>query len=385
MAGIAALAPLSARAEFEAFPYVGSSIQYDNNVFRTRDANESLGLLGDDTQQDTLTKYAAGLETQYKAGLQRFFLKGEGREYRYDHYDNLDHDGYEVTAGTDWNLGSVLNGTLRLGDSRLVQDFANISVGADLGFQRYRDATGTVNLRLLRDYELRTRFKVQRLRHTLDASRDQDRNEQQGAVGLALLGDKQSSIGLEVEYTAGDYINRVPTGGLTEEFDQIAYQAVVIWVFSEISRFEIQLGVTDRDNQGSDVEDYSGATGAVYYQRSISAKTNVKAGFQRRSYSVDQQNENFVVITGGDVNFSWSPTRETVLTTTYANNQADFRGATGRTDRIQSAGLKLEYIPRDWLVLMPNVAWEDRASNFAEEEFDDFRIGLEVRLRYPIR
>lgn len=385
IASLTGLAPGMARADFEAFPYVATTVEYDDNVFRTLDENESLGLLGDPEQTDTLTKYAAGIETQYTVGLQRFFLEAEGREFKYDHYDNLDHDGHEVSGGVDWNLGSALNGNLKAENSRKVQDFSNISVGQELGFQKFTNALLNANLRLLRDYEMRSRFRTERLRHTLEASLDQDRDEYAGALGFAYLGQGASSVGVEVEFTSGEYINRLPTGGLTEEFDQIVYQAIAIWVFSDISRFEIQLGVTDRDNMGQTVDDYSGTTGALYYQRTISAKTKLKGGFQRRSYSVDQQNQNFVVITGGDINLTWSPTRKVELLTSYANNEADFRGVGSRKDRVQAVNLKVEYLPRDWLVLTPALTWEDRISNFEEEEFDDFRIGLEIRLRLPIR
>lgn len=408
MAGLAGLAPGTASAEFEAFPYVATTVEYDDNVFRTENEAESEIRLQDPEQADVLTKYQAGIETQYKVGLQRFFLDAEVLEFKYDHYDNLDNSGHEVAGGMDWKVGSALNGNLKLESNRRVQDFTNIQVvlpnpddpggnRPELGLQKYANAVLNANLRLLRDYELRSRFRAERLRHTLlDQAEQLNRDERAGAVGLAYLGQGASSIGLEAEYTSGEYIDRPATGGLAEEFDQIVYQAIAIWVFSDISRFELQLGFTDRDNQGGflnettgeqvDVDDYSGTTGALYYQRTISAKTAVKGGFQRRSYSVDQENQNFVVITGGDINLTWSPTRKIIFTSSYANNEADFRGAVGRTDRVQTVALKAEYLPRDWLVLTPALTWEDRISHpLQEEEYEDFRVGLEVRLRLPIR
>ncbi|MGQ0697619.1 MAG: hypothetical protein ACT4PZ_05185 [Panacagrimonas sp.] len=393
------LVSLPAGAQLEAFPYVAATVEHDDNVFRTRDEDEALALVGDREQQDTLTKYAAGIEAKYALGLQRFVFDGEARTFKYDRFEGLDHDGHKVSAGMDWQLGSTLKGDLKVVDTRQIQDFSNVSSGTRFGFQDFTAAGLSANLRVLGDYELRTRLGGDRLRHTLDSSRFEDRDEYKGALGFVYLGQGQSSIGLEVEYSEGEYIERdgLPLErreGLTLEFDQTVYQAVMVWQPSDLSRLEAQLGVTDRTNEGTNVDDFSGATGGLSYQRNFSPKTNIRVGVQRRTYSVDQQNQNFVVLTGGDIAFNWAPTPKFLVSSSLFFNEADFEDEFGREDDQRSFNLKLAYVPVDWLVLTPALTWEERTSNLdgrvfdgveVIEDYDNFRVSLEVRLRFPIR
>lgn len=382
---------LPAFAALEAYPYVSTTVEHDDNVYRYRDGAEALADNGTSRRADTLQRYAAGLVADYTTGRQRLFIDGEARSVRYDRFDTLDHDGHDVSGGLDWALGSAVNGQLKLRDERGLQSFATRSSGNQPGLQDNTTGSLSANLRVLADYELRSRVQGERLRHTRAASRGEDRDESAVALGAAYLGRDQGSVGFEVALASGEYIERSPAEGVTEDFDQVTYELVATWMPSPISTFKIEGGVTDRDNHGINVRDYSGGTGAFSYVRNISPKTSLRFEARRRAQSVEQQDANFVVLTGGELGADWNATPKILVGGSYFYQDDKYQGSPAfeaqgdRKDQSQGLRLRLRYIPLDWLVLTPEVAWEDRSSSIDTEEYDDLRVSLELRLRYPIR
>lgn len=390
LAAGAVLLSMPARATLEAYPYVSATVEHDDNVYRYRDGAEALADNGTRKRSDTIGEYAAGLTADFAYGRQRAFFDGEARKFKYDRFSSLDHDGHSVSGGMDWELGSALNGRFKLSDERRIQNFATRSSNNQLGLQKDSSGSLTANLRVLADYELRSRVTGERLRHTQSFARNEDRDETAVALGAAYLGRDQGSVGFEVEFASGDYVERGPAEGVTEDFDQVTYELVSTWVPSPISTFKFEGGATQRNNNGINVRDYSGATGALSYVRTISPKTSLSFEALRRTRSVEQQDANYVVLTGGDLGAEWNATPKIVVKGSYFYNDEQYQGSPrfeaqgDRKDRSQGLNLRLNYIPVDWLVLTPQLTWEDRSSSLASEEYDDLRVSLELRLRFPI-
>ncbi len=384
---VCSLAWGTAQAALEATPYVSYRVLYDDNVLRHRDEAEAAAQSGNGSSQleDTIQTYAAGLELDYTFGNQRLFMEGSADTRRYSEFSILDFDGNEFKGGFEWKLGSNLNGDILAERTRDLRDFSNFSTGIQRSIETRTDQSAGLKFKFLRVYEVYSRFARHETENSLTLSQREDYEEDLLTFGVSYVGRTGLNIGLESKFADGEYVERVPR----EEYDQRTYQLVVGWVPSPISKFGLSIGSTERDNEAANQGDFSGATGALSYDRTISPKSGFGLSIKRDVSSVDQENQNFAVVTGATLTLFWNPVPKVSTNLFYVNQQEDYRGqpagVQGREDDYQIAGVKMDYEVGRYFVLSPDLGFEDRSSNLPSQEYDSFRVGLTLRAQYPIR
>lgn len=357
-------------------PFASITQERDDNLFRTEQSKQS----------EDIRAYAAGLDFNYSAGLQNFFLNGSANKTEYDRFSQLDYDGNDVSAGMNWKLGSVLDGDLRLGRTRSLQDFASQNAGTDRNITESTRGSASVGVRILSNYELRARPGGSRFRNSSPTQRLQDLDEVTVGLSVSRIG-VSGSIGVEAVLGDGEYIERDPGVGVIEEYDQSTIQLIGTWKPSPITSFSSSAGWTKRDNLGTEVTDDDGFVGALSASRSVSVKTTVYAGLSRTLTSSDQQGESTVQGTNANTGATWQATPKVSVNGSYYFTRNDFRRATAdaadRQDDYQGVSFGLSYTPLEWLVLKPAANWESRSSD-ESDDYDDYRVSLEIQVRYPL-
>jgi hypothetical protein len=385
LAGSAAvLAPLApAQAILEFVPYVSAAVEHDSNVRRN---NEDLG---EDDDSDLLQTYRAGLDAAYTAGLQKLSLSGSVYTAEYDELSEYDYEGHDLLGRLNWQIGSLVKGDLSGGTTRSIESFA-ARLGDDEGRSLVDTDTAALSaaIKVLRDFELRPRVSTRRARYEADISRQQNLDEDTGALALAYVGLGSLQIGIEGEIADGEYVARDPGVGVIEEYEQSTARLIASWQPSVITSLSATLGATRRDNQGVDVGNSNDVVGSLNLTRNISAKTSAYAGLYRTVTSPTYQGESTVVSTGLSLGTTWKAATTVDVRGAYVVQRDDFQdsllaGGEDRRDDLQSVSLELDYRPRNWISLGPSFAWQDRASDVDTEDYDAYQVTLRLTLRWP--
>jgi hypothetical protein len=382
--------PTTSFAILEFTPYVSSQVEHDDNVFRDKDGDEAEAERGDRQRDDTLMRYRAGFKSTYTAGLQKLKLDASGSKYEYDHFEDLDHKAHDVLGSLDWQIGSLLKGTLEGRDRRELQGFETRAATTDRSMRDQTDASLVTKLRLFNDWEIRPRGRIARARYSLDTTENQDLDEDEGALAISYLGRSSLSFGVEAVFTKGDFIRRDPAVGVIEEYDQMTYQLVGRWAPSPVATMDFTLGASDRDNKGQDVDDDNDLVGSLGITRNISEKTSLFGGVSRGIYSAQEEGESSVVTTSVNLGAYWAATPYVSVNAYSYYSWETFKdsviGNAGddRDDEVIYVGLSVIYAPRPWINLTPSLAYSDRTSDVPSEEYDAFQAGLELKLLWPM-
>ena len=384
--------PMPSQAVLEFTPYVSAQVEHDDNVFRDRDGDEAEAVRGDRKRDDTHMRYRAGFTSNYTAGLQKLRLDASGSKFEYDEFTDLDHKEYDVLGSLDWQIGSLLKGTLEARDRRELQGFETFANISDRSMRDQTDASLVTKLRVFNDWEIRPRGRVARARYSLDATRNQDLDEDEAAIALSYLGRASLSFGIEAVMTQGDFIRRDPGDGIIEEYDQQTYQFVGSWNPSPVASMDFSLGASDRNNKGQNVDDDNDVVGSLMLKRTLSDKTSLYGGVSRGIYSAQEQGESSVVATSVNLGAYWSATPYLTLNSYAYYSQEKFKdsvigdvGDEDREDEVLSFQLSLIWAPRPWINITPNLAYADRTSDVDAEEYDAFQAGLELKLLWPMK
>ncbi|MCC2656749.1 MAG: hypothetical protein K0Q76_1857 [Panacagrimonas sp.] len=383
--------PMPSQAILEFTPYVSAQGEYDDNVFRDRDGDEAEAERGDRQRDDTRMRYQAGFKSTYTAGLQKLKLDASGSKFEYDHFNQLDHKEHDVLGSLDWQIGSLLKGTLEGRDRRELQGFETITQNDDDRSMRDQtDGSLVVKLRVFNDWEIRPRGRVARARYSLDTTRNQDLDEDEGAIALSYMGRSSLSVGVEAVTTQGEFIRRDPGDGIIEEYDQQTYQLVGSWTPSPVASMDFSLGASDRNNKGQNVDDDEELVGSLLLKRGISEKTTLYGGVSRGIYSAQKEGESSVVATSVNLGAYWAATPYLTLSSYAYYALEDFQDSViggdddNREDKVLSMQVALIWAPRPWINITPNLAFADRTSDVDDQEYDAFQAGLEFKLLWPM-
>lgn len=382
--------PMPSQAVLEFTPYVSTQIEHDDNIFRDRDGDEAELIRGDDQRDDTRMRYRAGFTSNYTAGLQKLKLEGFGSKYEYDHFDDLDHKEHNVLGSLDWQIGSLLKGTLEARDRRELQGFETFAGTSDRSMRDQTDGSLVTKLRVFNDWEIRPRGRITRARYSLDATRNQDLDEEEAALALSYLGRSSLSFGVEAVVTQGEFIRRDPGDGIIEDYDQQTYQIVGSWNPSPVASMDFSLGASDRNNKGQNVDDDKDVVGSLMLKRGISEKTSIYGGVSRGIYSAQEQGESSVVATSINLGAYWAATPYLTFNTYAYYAQEEYQDSVigddeNREDEVLSIQMSLIWAPRPWINITPNLAYADRTSDVDAEEYDAFQAGLELKLLWPMK
>lgn len=384
--------PMTSHAVLEFTPYVSAQVEHDDNVFRDRDGDEAEAVRGDRQRDDTYMRYRAGFTSNYTAGLQKLRLDAQGSKYEYDHFNVLDHKEHDVLGSLDWQIGSLLKGTLEARDRRELQGFETRVDTDDRSMRDQTDGSLVTKLRVFNDWEIRPRGRITRARYSLDTTRNQDLDEDEAALALSYLGRASLSFGVEAVMTQGDFIRRDPGEGIIEEYDQQTYQLVGSWTPSPVASMDFTLGASDRNNKGDSVNDDKELVGSLLLKRGISEKTTLYGGVSRGIYSAQKEGESSVVATSVNLGAYWAATPYLTFNGYSYYSLEDFQDSVigdpdeeNREDEVLAVQLSLIWAPRPWINITPNLAYSDRTSDVDDEEYDAFQAGLELKLLWPMK
>ena len=251
--------------------YVGASQAFtrESNVFRVAEG------LPESKDSISTTSLLAGINQPF--GRQRFFADAAARHNKYSDNGQLDHTGYGLDVGLDWETIESLSG--RLGYT-IKENLARF--GADLG-----PTLTSKNLERTQEFVARGQYGLASLlsleagfvHRQLDYSASQFAFQEfkQDAVRLGVLYRPSGllTLGAGVRHTKGQYpFALAPAPGIfqADDFTRDDIDLTAQWVPTGQSTLRARVSVTKEEHETLTTRDVSSSTGAIGWDYKPTAK-----------------------------------------------------------------------------------------------------------------
>lgn len=257
---------------------ISQAFARESNVFRVAEGQP------ESSDTHSTTSLLAGIDESI--GRQRVFANAVARYNRYRDNDQLNHSGYGVAAGVDWETIEALSGRLSYTANQNLARY-----GADQG-----PALTTKNLERSQEFLARARYGQVSLlsleaiytHRRLDYSaRAFDFAEfEQDAVSLGLLYRPGGllTLGVAARHTKGRYPYAVesPAGVFQrDDFRRNDADLTALWTATGQSTLRARLSYTKESHEALASRDVSGATGALGWDYTPTAKLSFKTELMR--------------------------------------------------------------------------------------------------------
>jgi hypothetical protein len=358
--------------------------QYNTNVFNLQSgANTTAPGITAPSRGDSDFGYGGALNLDDNVGLQDFFLHLSGKELRYDHYTDLNHDEYKLDGGLKWKLWTEVDGLVEVSRTRSMIAFYDLTPTAQATLQlpietEQREA-GQVNFFITPDFRVESSAYRRVVDEPLDATPNLQLTENEGQTAVKYLGTAKLTSGFSVAYLTGRY-----DGGSAlsnPSYDQGTVDFVTSYQASGLSNVTGEVGYSRRTS-AVQTNNVSGVTGKIDYRGQLTAKSALELAVDREitSYIANAGAE---IDTTGTIIYNWQITYKIGLSVLYSDSSRNYPDqglvpGTRRTDHQQDASLKFDYEVRRWLSIKPYITYETRSSAYVGASFSSTIFGISV-------
>ncbi len=374
------LAGAAGSAWAQTSPYylgVSQAFTQESNVFRVAE--------GLPETKDTIstTSLLAGINQPF--GRQRFFLDGAARYNRYDDNDQLDHTGYALDVGLDWETVESLSG--RLGYT-VKENLARY--GADLGptitsqnLERSQEIVARGQYGLVSLLSIEGSVVHRQLDYSSTAFAFQEFKQDAVRLGLLYRPSGLITLGVAGRHTKGEYpfaLEPAPGVFQADEFTRDDVDLTALWVPTGQSTVRARISYTKEEHETVATRDVSQSTGSLAWDYKPTAKlafttevirdTGAETAFtgltQAGAASVGN---NSLLSTTVALRVGYEVTAKVQLDLggryverDLVNTQGGALPATG-SDRLSEVKLGLTWIPTRSLLFGCSVSHEKRSTN----------------------
>lgn len=385
--GLAALClvPTTSFGQSAFSPFAAVSMEHDSNVFGFADRDAAERITGSPALSDTVRRASVGADLQHSFGQQTLRAGAHAGRNEFQRFGQLDHSHHRWSTALDWRLGPRIDGLLEWRNERRMASLAERR-SDELAMEDERIATAALNLDIGADWRLENTVRSRELESPLEGMPHFALQEDSFSAEL-----RHSGLGLFNAGLRGEYLDGRFTGTLLgdEPFDQIGVEAVATYAASGLSRLNARLGHSRRRDRRNADNDTSAVTGLISIERTFSGVTSADLELFRQISSFSYGPESMIE-SGVRTTLRWQPSARTAVQAGLEWSRNEFQdsarfqqaGEPARNDRQRSAFVRAQYAPLPWLGLHPYVHVRDRNSNYRDQRYDKYVVGLEVRIRF---
>lgn len=414
VATIMAPAGAARAGEFNFNPYVAGQYLQESNVYKF--SQQIADVTGTSDTSDNSQRYTAGVDTGYIWSQQKLTALVEGRQYRFDNFQHLDHNESTFAAAFD---GGIMSHTRTLVDYREERRMASFEGRRNTQLVIERDRVGRAGLNIAVQPDLHLLAGVRR--RNLDSplpSAPAVPSPSPGVKGAPARNASPDFALHETAYNAGVEIGiedkehpeaeaplvyglmlesqNVNFSGVTpqpapaaneqpENFDGyrlLTLLATTKYALSTLSRLKGQLGITQYSPAQGPSSDPD-LTGEIGYTRGVSPITELNVQLYRRivafAATTDASTD-----TGASIGAKWEPIRDLTVLANYGRGRSEFKDA-GRSDDVENASLSFAYPQFRYFHIRVFGTYSDRRSNLSYNNFTDETVGAELSFRWRSR
>ena len=350
---------------------VAASVTRDDNIFRLPDNFNMLAFAGSRQRGDTIRGTTFGLRVDQPWSRQRFILDARLNDYRYGHYDFLDHQARDYDLRWKWQLGNRLQGDLYRAQAQQLTSFGD-----------FRAPNRNIRTQLTTGFS--ARWWIHANWYALGAlSRAESENDTalrrtwDNTVDTAEAGILyRTGAGNEIQFTLREQEGEYPLSPASQ-FRQKAAELRGLWQITGKSVLRAQLSQVERSHPLAPQRDFSGANGKRTWDWQISGKTSLNVTARREISAYQDFYSNYVLTEGLSVAPLWRPTYKTSVQLRLERSKRDYLGDVNpllnyhRKDTVRTAALSFGWAPLQSLNLSATLQREVRDSTDASFQYKD--------------
>jgi len=340
-------------------------------------------------QDDRIVYSAANVGWNGSYSLQKFGAAASIKDVRYDKLDTLNYRSYTQAAFWNWALADRLSGRLAYARDRtpVALKYWN---GTEVDLLTASRPEASVAWALTPDWYLDARYQPTSNTHSLGERRylDNRSRDQRYRIGMKLPGGSGGGLLLrdnQLEYTRHD---QVPAGSqLDTGFRDRETSLYASWVLSERTRFSGKLGYLSRKYDHAVAytaeRDFSGGIASLDASYGLSGDAELTLNLARQ---VGGEEESvfgtYAVHRIVGAGLQWRLTPLVRASASLRQDQIDYQGGIGRSDRERIAAVGLAYQPHRLVDIGLNYQIDRRTSNISLGAFTQRQISLFAALNY---
>ena len=355
-------------------PTIGTSLNYDDNVFRFSSPDQAKAALGSSNRADLIKQLDLGLEVNLRLSRQLISVTSSITENKYSRFSNLDNTGKAIGLRWDWRLGNDFYGTLSANKTEAIAGF-NETRSPIKNIRSTDRQSASINWNFRPDWTLYVNGERDHFSNEAISSIELNREDQIVESGIRYQNQLGTQLGLSYRMIDTSLPNR--TGlirtlfGAESSTEEVAFNAA--WLPAPKTRVSTRLShinLTRKDSQLSNFNGFNQHWGLDY---AATSKVNLNLVAYQNLSPIDDVVSTYVKTTGVEINPSWNLTSKVTLRgkLSYAENAYIGSAAISsnnieRLDASTQAGLSLIYSPTLKSLLALQYTGEKRTSNIAD-------------------
>ena len=365
-------------------PTIGTSINYDDNVFRFSSPDQAKAALGSSNMSDLVKQVDLGVEVNLRLSRQLISFTSNINENKYSRFSNLDNTGKAIGLRWDWRMGSDFYGTLSANKTDAIAGF-NETQSAIKNIRTTDKQSASINWNLLPDWTLYLNGERNNLSNQAISSIQLNREDHIVESGIRYQSQLGTQLGLSYRMIDARFPNR--TGlirtlfGSESSEEEVALTAA--WLPAPKTRISTRLSHVNLTRKDSLLSEFNGFNQHWGLDYAATSKVNFNFAAYQDLSPIDDVVSTYVKTTGVEINPSWNITSKVVLrgNLSYAENAYIGSAAISnnnieRLDTSTQAGLSLIYTPTLKSLLEFQYTGERRTSNIADAgyQFNNFNV-----------
>lgn len=365
-------------------PYISTSLNYDDNVFRFSSPNQAKAVLGSINMSDIVKQLDLGVEVNLRLSRQLVSFTSSINENKYSRFSNLDNTGKAFGLRWDWRIGDDLYGVFNTSKTNALAGF-NETKKPVKNIRATDIQSASINWNLLPDWTLYLNGERDNLSNEAISSTQLDREDHIVESGIRYQSQLGTQLGLSYRMTDSSFPNR--TGlirtlfGSQSNEKELALNAA--WLPAPKTRISTRLSHVNLVRKDSQLSDFNGFNQHWGLDYAATSKVNFNLVAYQDLSPIDDVVSTYVKTTGIEINPSWNITSKVVLrgNLSYAENAYIGSAAISnnnieRLDSSTQAGLSLIYTPTLKSLLELQYTGEKRTSNIVDAgyQFNNFNV-----------
>ena len=365
-------------------PYISTSVNYDDNVFRFSSPDQAKAALGSSNRSDLVKQLDLGVEVNLRLSRQLVSFTSSINENKYSRFSNLDNTGKAIGLRWDWRMGNDFYGVLSASKADAIAGF-NETKSPIKNIRATDSQSASINWNLLSDWTLYLNGERDNLKNEAISSIQLDRENHIVESGIRYQSQLGTQLGLSYRMIDSSFPNR--TGliktlfGSQSNEEEVALNAA--WLPAPKTRISTRLSHVNLVRKDSQLSNFNGFNQHWGVDYTATSKVNFNLVAYQDLSPIDDVVSTYVKTTGIEVNPSWNITSKVVLrgNLSYAENAYIGSAAISnnnmeRLDISTQAGLSLIYSPTLKSLLELQYAGEKRTSNIADAgyTFNQFNV-----------
>lgn len=368
---------------------VGTSLRYEDNLFRLSPSIDPLLAVGKAQRSDWVSSTYAGIRVDKPYSLQRFQLDATVTANRYDAFSYLNHTQNEYRGAWLWSITPRLTGVLSSEQQQFAASYADFRNFTTRNIQTNQVHRATADWLVGGGLHVLGGVTETRSKNTASFTAVGDFTLSTVHAGVKYVNAAGNSVTVEHRSSDGEYNGRAidPVLVFDNKFKQNETDAEVRWQLSAHSLVIGKLGYLERTHQNFGARNFDGGVGRLAYIWTPTDKLSFNLAAGHTLYSFQELSNSYYTLDYLTLTPTWAVTPKTNVKLKLDVSRRHFKGAVVpvaalRQETIRSAQLSAEWAVTRTATIAGFFNVDDRSSNFSAFEYRANSAGVTAQLKF---